>query len=139
MGDAIKSLVLNTIGSNPQGTNDIIVAAAISCAFQGILEHDHHAVLVGLAARAQETHHVAIDVVEVLDAAQEIIQVNCHAMPIEVRSLAEVVAKPFLPETDHIGRAGHPVVAPRGLFAGEVIVAQIFWDVYLFPFRKSIP
>ena len=131
MGDAVEPGVLHAVGCYPQGSDDSIVVASIGGAFERIVEHDHHAVPVGVGAWFDELELVFVVVVEGLYALEQVGQVHLHAVPVEVRRLAEVRAEGLFPKDDDVVSIGAAGEAPSGVGAGEVVIAQVAWDVDL--------
>ena len=48
VGDAVQLLVFHTVGGNPQGANHSVVVATVGGAFERVVEHHHHAILVSI-------------------------------------------------------------------------------------------
>ena len=138
VGDAVERLVLDSVGSHPQCADHAVVGAAVGSPFERVVDHDHHAVSFGLAPRLEESHHVAVDVVEILHTRKEVVEVDRHLLPVQGRGLAQVVAEAFFPEADNIRGAGHAVIAPFGVAAGEIVVAQFLRDVDFLPLRQRV-
>ena len=83
-------------------------------------------------------NHVAIDVVEILHAGKKIVEIDGHLLPVEVGSLAEVIAEPLFPEADDVRSTRHTVVTPLRIAAGEIVASKFLRNVDFLPLRQRV-
>ena len=125
VGKAVEFAVLNAVGSHPQCTDEVVVGATIGGAVEGIHDHDHHLILVGLGTGQRELQRVAEEMIERFDALLKILQVEAHGMAIEGRRILQVVAEAPLPEKDEVVGLRRALVAPLRRGVVEIHALQI--------------
>ena len=57
---AVEFLILYTVGSNPQSSNEVVVCTTVCCTIERVIEHHHHFIFVGFGARQGEAQGIAI-------------------------------------------------------------------------------
>ena len=88
MGYAVELLILHTTRRHPQRTYYPVVVASVGCTLKRIVEHDHHSVAVSIGTRFDEFEIILEVVVEGLYAAEQILKVYLHVLPLKIWSLA---------------------------------------------------
>ena len=79
----VEFLVLNTVGRNPESTDEIIIGTSIGRAIERIVHHHHHLISVAFAPRQRELQGVTEEMVESLHLGLQVAQVKLHRVSFE--------------------------------------------------------
>ena len=129
VGDAVEFFVLHAVGSDPKGSDRVIVSATVGSAFERIVEHHHHTRPFGCRVGKDEVKRVAEETVERLESLRQIVKIHLHAVSFEVGSSGERRAKAFLPEDGHVVGAVHAVETPFRIGVLQVHAFQVLGDI----------
>ena len=138
MGHGIHILILHTVWSHPEGSDHVVVGAAVGCAFERLVEHDHHTVSVGIGlARIHKFKFVVVEIVKFLHFAEEIVGIYLHILSLERGRFRKVVAEAFRPEKYHVVGGFGATPIPLAVLIFEVHGAELLRDVDFFTFRRT--
>ena len=82
VGHAVHLRVLDAVGRHPEGTDVVVVGAAVGRAVKGVHHHDHHLILISLAAGLREGQRVAEEGIEVLHTIDQVVEVETHGLTV---------------------------------------------------------